>query len=72
MKYVKETPRLVVKFIDSETEEVLFEIRDRNWMNIGELFTTHYVTTLMEQEYKNKNKPKNVIVMIAEEYSLIQ
>lgn len=73
MKYVKKTPRVDVKFIDSATEEVLFEIKDRSWMNIGEIFSDGIVTSIIENEYKNKKFiPKNVLVMAVGEYCLEQ
>jgi hypothetical protein len=73
MKYVKKTPRIDVKFIDSATEEVLFEIKDRSWMNIGEIFSDGIVTSIIENEYKNKKFiPKNILIMAVGEYRLEQ
>lgn len=74
MRYAKDTPRLSVKFIDSKTEEILFEVNNRTWMDIGEIFTNKIVSSLMDQEFKGKFKnrkpPKTMMVMIAEEFTL--
>lgn len=65
MKYVKETPRILIKFIDAKTENQLFEINDRSWMNMGEVFTDHIATSLIEQELKTKKKnfPEKILVL---------
>jgi len=72
MKYVKESPRLTVKFIDANTEEELFEIKDRSWMNIGEIFTDHIVTSLIEQELRDRKKtyPKKILLLAVAELTL--
>lgn len=63
-RYTKENPRIVVKFIDNNTDETLFEIKDRNWMNLGELFTDHVVNSLVEQELKNiPVEPDEILVL---------
>jgi hypothetical protein len=72
MKYVKETPRISVKFINAETEQELFEIKDRSWMNVGEIFTDHIATSLVEQEFKNRKTkpPKKLLVLAVGEFTL--
>jgi hypothetical protein len=62
-KYAKISPRIPVKFINNNTEEELFEIIDRSWMNVGELFPDHAVTALMNQELKNRPEPDEIMVM---------
>ena len=69
-KYVKETPRITVKAINSDTEEVLFELKDRNWMNLGEIFPDSTMTSLITNELKNRKLPKNIMVLAIAEYSL--
>ena len=69
-KYLKNSPRLTVKFFDGETKEQLFEIKDRSWMNVGELFADHYVTQLVEQTIKQEDLPENVFVIVSGEYFL--
>lgn len=61
--YTKENPRIVVKFIDNDNEEVLFELKDRNWMNVGELFTNHIMNSLIENELKDNIKPDEIMVI---------
>lgn len=71
MKYVKDTPRLEVKFIDPATNDLLFEIKGRDWMNVGELFADHHVNELMEQTIKKNNLPDNVTVLVVGNYNLM-
>jgi len=63
--YTKENPRITVKFIDNDRETVLFEIKDRNWMNVGELFTDHIANSLIEPEIKKKRLEPDEIMVIA-------
>jgi hypothetical protein len=70
MKYTKNTPRLTVKFINADTEDVLFEVHDRSWMNVGELLSDFYVDNLMKTELKNKKLPKNLLVLVVSEFKL--
>ena len=72
MKYVKENARLKVQFIDSDTEEVLFEIKDRNWMNVGEVLTDHAVTNIMQNELDETEFPDNLMVLVVSEYECSQ
>lgn len=63
-KYSKENPRILVKFIDSDTEEELFEIKNRNWMNVGELFTNNIANKLIQSEMGNIDyEPDNIMVI---------
>jgi hypothetical protein len=73
MEYAKDTPRITVKFINADTEEVIFEITDRSCMTVGELFINGIATSLMQQEFKNKKKPmpKNIMILAVGEYKLI-
>lgn len=67
MKYTKDTPRLTVKYIDADTEETVFEIDDRNWMNVGELLSDHHVTEIIKQNITNP--PENLMVLVVGEYT---
>lgn len=66
-KYVKETSRIDVKFIDAETEEQLFEIPNRNWMNVGEVLTDRYADEIIQRELKGKKLPKKVLILAVSE-----
>jgi hypothetical protein len=68
MRYAKQSPRLAVKFIDGVTNELLFSIEDRSWMDIAELFTDHYVDEIIKQQYKGKKMPEHVVVLVAGNY----
>lgn len=69
-KYIKETSRIPLKFINANTEEVIFEIKDRNHLNIGEMFPSFAVNSVMEHEYKGKKLPKKLLLIAISEYTL--
>ena len=69
-KYIKETPRITVKFIDAQTEETILEVPDRNWMNIGEIMTAQYGDSLIQAKLKGKKLPKKVLVLTISELIL--
>lgn len=70
-KYIKENPRIKIQFVDGDTEEVLFEINDRNWLNVGEIFPSSTVNSIVQRELKNwKNLPENIMVIAVGEYTL--
>jgi len=70
MKYTKETPRLTVKFINSDTDDCLFEIKDRTWNNVGDTLSDYYVDAVMKTEMKDKKLPTNLMVLVVGEYKL--
>jgi len=55
MPYKKDTPRIVVRFIDANTEVELFSLKDRNHTNVGELFTDYIATSVIESDFKSRN-----------------
>lgn len=71
MKYIKETSRLKVKFIDADTEKTILELNDRTWMNMNELYSDSVFTSIMEHELKNKEIPKNILLIAVGEFKLI-
>ena len=70
MKYRKTTPRLTVKFVDNDTNEILFEVKDRTWMNVGDLLTDTAIDSTMKNEWKNKEMPENIMVLVVGEFQL--
>lgn len=70
MKYVKKTPRLDVKFVDSDTDEILFEVKDRTWMNIGEIMNDGAISSIMTNEWKKKKPPTKLMVLVVGEFEL--
>ena len=72
MRYTKTTPRLTVKFVNSDTNAVLFEVKDRTWMNIGEILTDAAIDSIMKTEWKNKKMPKNLIILVVGEFKLVE
>ena len=69
-KYVKETSRIDVKFIDEQTNETILEVPDRNWMNVGEIFTAHYGDSIIQAKLQGKKLPKKVLVLVVSELTL--
>lgn len=70
MKYAKATPRLTVKFIDADTDKILFEVKDRTWMNVGEILNDGAISSIMTNEWKNKKMPSNLMVLVVGEFEL--
>lgn len=69
-KYIKDTPRLTVKFINADTEVTILELKDRTWMNIGELLNDHSVDAVVKSEIKDNELPENIMVLVVAEYTL--
>jgi len=63
VRYKKDTSRIAVKIIDGDTEDLLFEIKDRNHTNIGELFTDYVVSSMAEREIKKGGEPDEIMVI---------
>ena len=70
-RYVKETPRITVKYIDALTEETILEVPDRSWMNIGEIMTDHYADSLIKTKLEGKKLPKKVLILTVCELNLV-
>lgn len=63
-KYSKDRARLTVKFLDgNDTSKLLFEVNNRNHLDIGEIFSDTYTTLLLNQSIDLKDLPDNVIVV---------
>lgn len=61
--YAKETPRLTVKVVNGETNEILFEIPNRTCLDIGDFLSDTYISTMI----KNKGydvEPEIVRVLV--------
>lgn len=63
MRYRKDTPRVNIIFINDNTEEVLLEIDNRTWMDMGQLFSDGNIDNVMKNELKGKTLPKNIRVI---------
>lgn len=61
--YSKESPRITAQYFNSETDELLFEIKNRSWMDIGELFSDNNLNVIIKNELKNKILPENVMLI---------
>jgi hypothetical protein len=69
MRYSKATPRLKVKFVDSDTNAVLFEVNDRSWMNVGDMLTDGAITSIMKTEFRG-DPPENLMILVVAEFEL--
>jgi len=68
-KFKKINPKISIEVIDSDSEELLFEITDRNWSNLGEVFNDHYFSMIVNNEMKNANEiPENLTIIAVAEY----
>lgn len=67
--YIKDIPRLTVKFLDgNDTSKLLFEVNNRDHMNVGEMFSDTYVSALISQSIKEQNLPDNVLVLVTAQF----
>jgi hypothetical protein len=69
-KYIKETARIDVKFIDAATEETILEVPDRNWMNVGEILSARHGDMILQAKLKGKRLPKKVLILVLSELVL--
>ena len=72
MKYVKDTPRVKVSIYNSDTEELLIEITDKTWMNVGEMFSDYYITNILKNELGIDLSPQKILVIASNEYVKIK
>ena len=69
VRYIKDTPRLTVKFLDgNDTSKLLFEVNNRDHINVGEMFSDTYVSALIEQTIDEQNLPDNVLVLVTGQF----
>lgn len=61
--YKKETSRINITYLDGETKKKLFEIKDRDWMNMGEIFADHHASDIISRAFPKGDCPKNIIIM---------
>ena len=63
-KYVKESARLTIQVIDSDTEETLFKIENRNFLNVGEMFTERVLNSVIENSNVEVNSDEIMVIAI--------
>ena len=68
-RYLKDTSRITVKFIDGDTNEELFDIPNRTILDIGELFSDAYVNQIAT-DFLGNDLPENITVLIVGQYKL--
>jgi len=69
-KYKAESTKLLIKFVDSSTNKLLFEIRDRNPTNVGELLSSYYVNEIVCENIAESDRPASVTVLVINTYNL--
>lgn len=62
-KYVKDNPRIETQFVDGKEEEILFEINNRTHMNVGEIHSEYFTTTLTIKEVDEDELPDELLVI---------
>lgn len=73
IKYRKESTRLPVQFIDSETEEILFTVNNRNVTDIGEVYSDAVASSIIGSEFKGNesNLPDKILIMTVVELTRV-
>lgn len=81
LKYLKETPRISVVYLDGRAKREidtiikkykLFEVSDRDWSNVGELYTDYHADQLIQRTIEEKDFPDSVLVLTNGEYLLYE
>lgn len=73
MKYEYSDPRkrLSVKVLNENNEE-LFSVDNRTWMDVGELFTTKYLTDMIQTTVPKSRQPEAVRVLVYSDYYKVE
>ena len=61
-----------LKYIDTDTNEVLFEFNDKSWMDAGQFMSDVYVTQLMNAHFDGGDLPENVYVLATAELQKVE
>jgi uncharacterized FlaG/YvyC family protein len=48
--YAKETPRLTIKVINGETNELMFEVPNRTCLDIGDFLSDNYISEMIKNK----------------------
>lgn len=72
MKYLKESPRLTIQYVDADTDDIIFEVPNKNWTNVGDFLTDHFVDEVVKDFAKRKGfeLPTNLLVIVAAQFTL--
>lgn len=71
MRYAKNSPRLTVNFFN-EDDELLFQIDDINWMEVGKFLSDHTVNELVMRTLGEEDLPYKVNVVVQGEFDLYE
>lgn len=50
INYLKDSPRITVKYIDGDTNELIFEIPNRTCLDIGDVLSDNNVSEMMRKQ----------------------
>lgn len=72
IKYRKKNPRLTIQFVNADNDDILFQVPNRNWTNVGDFLTDYYVDEMIKRNCKRLgiDTPPNVLVIVAAEFNL--
>ena len=69
-RYSKDSPRLNVKIFDGDTEDLLFEIKDRDHMDVSDFFTDHILDQIIKRELDEDELPSQLVVVVSADFKL--
>ena len=62
--------KTIVEIVADIIQVKLFEIKDRSWLNVGEIFSDNITNSIIMNELKTKKLPKNIMVLAIGEFKL--
>lgn len=64
MKYKKNTNRLKLKAIDANTKEVLFEVPNQRFNDIGDFFSDATLSQIMRDKFGSEIKNHDQVILV--------
>ena len=68
-KYLKQNHRLTVKIINGITNELITEVKNRSWMDVGDFFSDSYVDQILKNTLPEEHLPEKILVLVVGEYN---
>lgn len=63
-RYEMESARLSIQIVDSNTEETFFTIENRNFLNVGEMFTERVLNSIIETSDVNVDSDEIMVIAV--------
>lgn len=71
MERYKKEGGIRIEVVNPENDDILFEITNRNWSNLGEVFNDHHFSTICNYEMQKLSyKPKKIMLVAVAEFEL--